>query len=66
MDTSKVIVTNVSDVEFKFNQDFNGKLYVGIVVKIRVRVVNELDWHCIYIDGNSEDLSLKNLQELAT
>ena len=43
LDTLKVKVVNVSDVEFEFNKDFNSKLHARIAVEIRVGAVNELD-----------------------
>ena len=59
-------VTNVGDVGYKFNKEFNGKLYAGVVVEIRLGADNGSDRRCVYADGDLEDLTKAELESFAT
>jgi len=61
---SNAFVT-VGDVGYSFRKQFEDGWYTGKVVKIRPGAAGGKDRRCHYNDGDSEDLSLAELQTLA-
>ena len=61
----KVVVNVVGDVGYKFRKEFDSGWFTGTVEQIRPLAEGGKDRRCVYDDGDSEDLSLIELQTLA-
>jgi len=59
------IVVNVGDIGYKFRKEFDSGWFTGTVKHIRPLAEGGKDRRCVYDDGDSEDLSLIELQTLA-
>eukprot|EP00957_Ditylum_brightwellii_P055561 4210841-Ditylum_brightwellii.AAC.1 len=58
---------DVGKIGFMFCKKFNdGIYYTGKVVKVRLGAANGLDQQCVYEDEDSEDLSVAELELLAS
>ncbi|KAL7543787.1 hypothetical protein ACHAXR_013379 [Thalassiosira sp. AJA248-18] len=62
-DSAKV---KLGDVGYEFRKKFDSGWYTGKVTEIRPLAANGYDRRCIYSDGDIEDLSLQDLELLAT
>lgn len=62
---SNVGVVNVGDIGYKFRKEFDSGWFTGTVIQIRPLAEGGKDRRCVYDDGDSEDLSLIELQTLA-
>jgi hypothetical protein len=61
----KEVVNVVGDVGYKFRKEFDSGWFTGTVEQIRPLAEGGKDRRCVYDDGDSEDLSLIELQTLA-
>ena len=62
---SNVDVVNVGDIGYKFRKEFDSGWFTGTVIQIRTLAKGGKVLRCVYDDGDSEDLSLIELQTLA-
>jgi hypothetical protein len=56
----------IGEVGYCFRKQFDDGWYVGKIVDIRRGASKQKDRRCVYTDGDREDLSMKELQTLAT
>lgn len=59
------VVVSVGDIGYKFRKEFDSGWFTGTVKQIRPLAEGGKDRRCVYDDGDSEDLSLMQLQILA-
>ncbi|KAL3827192.1 hypothetical protein ACHAXA_006747 [Cyclostephanos tholiformis] len=55
----------LGDVGYQFRKEFKSGWFFGKVIEIRPFAANGCDRRCVYTDGDVEDLSLVDLEELA-
>lgn len=56
----------VGEVGYTFRKKFGSKFFIGKVVEIRLQAEGGLDQRCVYEDGDGEDLSVADLELLAS